>query len=37
MMSTDLPPPAEAFRRTAGRGRGFAQAGNRLTLFGIML
>jgi hypothetical protein len=31
---SDLPSPAEAFIHTAGPGQGFAQAGNRFTLFG---
>ena len=36
-MSSDLPTPAEALCHATNRGRGFAQAGNRFTLFGIML
>jgi hypothetical protein len=37
MMFSDLPSPAEASSQTTNRARGFAQAGNRLPLFGIML
>jgi hypothetical protein len=33
---SDLPSPAEAFVHLPGPCRGFAQAGNRFTLFGIM-
>ena len=37
MIFSDLPTPAEASIRTTGLCRGFAQAGNRFTPFGIML
>jgi len=37
MSFSDLPSPAEAFFDAAGVCQGFAQAGNRCTLFGIML
>jgi hypothetical protein len=37
MIFSDLPPPAEASRDTIDLRQGFAQAGNRCTLFGIML
>jgi hypothetical protein len=37
MMFSDLPSPAEASSQTANRANGFAQAGNRCPLFGIML
>ena len=37
MISSDLPSPAEASFSTAGPSKRFAQAGNRFTLFGIML
>jgi hypothetical protein len=37
MMFSDLPSPAEASSKTANRAKGFAQAGNRYPLFGIML
>jgi hypothetical protein len=37
MIFSDLPSPAEAFFHTTGLCEGFAQAGNRCTLFGIML
>jgi hypothetical protein len=37
MIFSDLPSPAEASSRTAGDCQGFAQAGNRYPLFGIML
>jgi hypothetical protein len=36
MIFSDLPSPAEASGHTAGVCKGFAQAGNRFTLFGIM-
>jgi hypothetical protein len=36
MIFSDLPSPAEAFGHTIGPCKGFAQAGNRFTLFGIM-
>jgi hypothetical protein len=36
MILSDLPPPAEASSHTIGLCRGFAQAGNRFTLFGTM-
>jgi hypothetical protein len=35
-MFSDLPSPAEASSQTTSRARGFAQAGNRYPLFGIM-
>jgi hypothetical protein len=34
---SDLPSPAEASNETTNQCLGFAQAGNRLPLFGIML
>jgi hypothetical protein len=37
MTLSDLPSPAEASGHTTGPCKGFAQAGNRYTLFGIML
>src|SRR5262245_2658834 len=37
MIFSDLPSPAEASSRNRGRCQGFAQAGNRDPLFGIML
>jgi hypothetical protein len=37
MIFSDLPSPAEASNETASGCRGFAQAGNRFPLFGIML
>jgi hypothetical protein len=37
MIFSDLPSPAEALRETATGWQGFAQAGNRHPLFGIML
>jgi hypothetical protein len=37
MMFSDLPSPAEASSQTTIRSKGFAQAGNRYPLFGIML
>jgi hypothetical protein len=37
MIFPDLPSPAEASSQTIKRARGFAQAGNRFPLFGIML
>jgi hypothetical protein len=37
MIFSDLASPAEALDETASRRRGFAQAGNRYPLFGIML
>jgi hypothetical protein len=37
MIFSDLPSPAEASIHTAGFTKGFAQAGNRRPLFGIML
>jgi hypothetical protein len=36
MMFSDLPSPAEALSRTSNSAKGFAQAGNRHPLFGIM-
>jgi hypothetical protein len=36
MIFSDLPSPAEASGRLDGLHRGFAQAGNRCTLFRIM-
>jgi hypothetical protein len=36
MIFSDLPSPAEASSRTTMRAKGFAQAGNRFALFGIM-
>ena len=36
MILSDLPSPAEALIRTMGACEGFAQAGNRYPLFGIM-
>jgi hypothetical protein len=37
MVFPDLPSPAEASNETTNRYLGFAQAGNRFPLFGIML
>jgi hypothetical protein len=37
MMFSDLASPAEAPSKTMNRRKGFAQAGNRYPLFGIML
>jgi hypothetical protein len=37
MIFSDLPSPAEASSQWDGLRQGFAQAGNRLPLFGIML
>jgi hypothetical protein len=37
MIFSDLPSPAEASNETTNRRLGFAQAGNRFPLFGIML
>jgi len=37
MIFSDLPSPAEASSRTTVGAKGFAQAGNRYPLFGIML
>jgi hypothetical protein len=37
MILSDLPSPAEASSKTTNRAKGFAQAGNRYPLFGIML
>ena len=37
MIFSDLPSPAEAASHTTDRAKGFAQAGNRYPLFGIML
>jgi len=37
MMFSDLPSPAEASNHTTSSAAGFAQAGNRYPLFGIML
>jgi len=37
MIFSDLPSPAEALSESATRCHGFAQAGNRFPLFGIML
>jgi hypothetical protein len=37
MMFSDLPSPAEASSQLTKRVTGFAQAGNRYPLFGIML
>jgi hypothetical protein len=37
MIFSDLPSPAEASSKTTNCARGFAQAGNRFPLFGIML
>jgi hypothetical protein len=37
MIFSDLPSPAEASSRMNGWLEGFAQAGNRYPLFGIML
>ena len=37
MIFSDLPSPAEASSQMASRAKGFAQAGNRVPLFGIML
>jgi hypothetical protein len=36
MIFSDLPSPAEASSQTTKRAMGFAQAGNRYPLFGIM-
>src|SRR5437667_10123090 len=36
MIFSDLPSPAEASSQMMNRARGFAQAGNRFPLFGIM-
>jgi hypothetical protein len=36
MIFSDLPSPAEASSQTMNRAKGFAQAGNRFPLFGIM-
>jgi hypothetical protein len=36
MMFSDLASPAEASSQTTKRAKGFAQAGNRYPLFGIM-
>jgi hypothetical protein len=36
-MLSDLPSPAEAWSTRWDPSQGFAQAGNRYTLFGIML
>ena len=37
MISSDLPSPAEALSQVSEQSEGFAQAGNRTPLFGIML
>jgi hypothetical protein len=37
MIFSDLASPAEASSKTANNATGFAQAGNRFPLFGIML
>jgi hypothetical protein len=37
MIFSDLPSPAEASSQTMVGAKGFAQAGNRYPLFGIML
>jgi hypothetical protein len=37
MIFSDLPSPAEALSQMIDRSNGFAQAGNRYPLFGIML
>jgi hypothetical protein len=37
MIFSDLASPAEAPSHTMNRTKGFAQAGNRFPLFGIML
>jgi hypothetical protein len=37
MIFSDLPSPAETSSQTTNRNKGFAQAGNRYPLFGIML
>jgi hypothetical protein len=37
MILSDLASPAEALNRLINRFQGFAQAGNRYPLFGIML
>jgi hypothetical protein len=37
MIFSDLPSPAEASRHAVRTCQGFAQAGNRFPLFGIML
>jgi hypothetical protein len=36
MIFSDLPSPAEASSRSNDSAKGFAQAGNRFPLFGIM-
>jgi hypothetical protein len=36
MIFSDLPSPAEASTHTLSPNKGFAQAGNRYPLFGIM-
>ncbi len=36
MIFSDLPTPAVAFVHESGRCQGFAQAGNRYPLFGVM-
>ena len=36
-MFSDLPSPAEASTQLTNLAKGFAQAGNRFPLFGIML
>jgi hypothetical protein len=37
MIFSDLASPAEASSQMTSRAKGFAQAGNRFPLFGIML
>src|ERR1043166_499256 len=37
MICSDLPSPAEASTQTTNGAKGFAQAGNRFAIFGIML
>jgi hypothetical protein len=37
MMFSDLPSPAEASNETTNRCLGFAQAGNPVSTFGVML
>jgi len=37
MIFSDLPSPAEASSHTTNSAKGFAQAGNRYPLFGIVL
>jgi hypothetical protein len=37
MIFSDLPSPAEASSQATSGAKGFAQAGNRYRLFGIML